>query len=53
MPERVRTTKTVSHYYTPNGNDIHKKGIAPDIEIDDNADTAVDEQLEAAIKAVS
>ena len=44
---------TVSHYYTPNGNDIHKKGIAPDVEIEDNADTAVEEQLEAAIKAVS
>lgn len=24
---------TVSHYYTPNGNDIHKVGIEPDIEV--------------------
>ncbi|MDE5965693.1 MAG: S41 family peptidase [Lachnospiraceae bacterium] len=25
---------TISKYFTPNGNDIHGKGIAPDIEID-------------------
>ncbi len=25
---------TVSKYFTPNGNDIHKKGIEPDVEID-------------------
>lgn len=27
-------TVTVAHYYTPNGTDISKKGIAPDVEID-------------------
>ena len=25
---------TVAHYYTPNGTDISKKGITPDVEID-------------------
>ncbi len=30
---------TVEKYYTPNGGDIHKKGIAPDIEIKDEKDT--------------
>lgn len=25
---------TVSHYYTPNGNDIHKVGIKPDVDLD-------------------
>jgi carboxyl-terminal processing protease len=27
-------TVTVAHYYTPNGTDISKKGITPDVEID-------------------
>ena len=40
---------TVSHYYTPNGNNIHEVGITPDVvvEYDENAET--DTQLEAAI----
>lgn len=25
---------TIEKYYTPNGNDIHEKGIAPDVEVD-------------------
>ena len=29
---------TVSHYYTPNGNDIHTYGITPDIIAEDTAD---------------
>ncbi|MCR5249178.1 MAG: S41 family peptidase [Lachnospiraceae bacterium] len=44
---------TVSHYYTPNGNDIHKKGIDPDIvvEFDGEAykEDKTDNQLNAAI----
>lgn len=24
---------TISKYFTPNGNDIHEKGVAPDIEV--------------------
>lgn len=27
---------TISKYYTPNGNDIHKKGIEPDVEVELN-----------------
>ncbi len=30
---------TVSHYYTPNGNDIHKVGITPDVEVEMDEDT--------------
>lgn len=43
---------TVSHYYTPNGNNIHEVGITPDIvaEYDENAET--DTQLEAALEAL-
>lgn len=29
---------TTAKYYTPNGNDIHKKGITPDVEIELNED---------------
>lgn len=42
---------TVSTYYTPNGNNIHKKGIEPDVEIDFDAEQYVegtDNQLEKA-----
>lgn len=45
---------TVSHYYTPLGNDIHKVGIVPDIELEFDADAyqedATDNQLERAIE---
>lgn len=47
---------TISKYYTPNGENIHKKGIKPDFEvktsvrIDENGyDKNTDEQLKAAI----
>ncbi|MGN0467078.1 MAG: S41 family peptidase [Lachnospiraceae bacterium] len=41
---------TVEKYYTPNGNDIHKKGIAPDIEVKQNEEDKEDKQLEKAIQ---
>ncbi|MBR5596730.1 MAG: S41 family peptidase [Lachnospiraceae bacterium] len=45
---------TVSKYYTPNGNDIHEKGIEPDIEVEFDGDAyydeGVDNQLEEALK---
>lgn len=44
---------TVSKYYTPNGNDIHEKGIEPDIEVEFDAeayyDEGIDNQLQEAI----
>lgn len=42
---------TVSTYYTPNGNNIHEKGIAPDVEVPFDAEqyvAGVDNQLEKA-----
>ncbi len=39
---------TVSHYYTPKGNDIHGRGIRPDVEVDQAEDTDTDAQLEKA-----
>lgn len=45
---------TVSHYYTPLGNDIHKVGVAPDIVLEFDADAykedGTDNQLERAIE---
>lgn len=46
---------TVSHYYTPLGNDIHKVGIEPDIEVEFDIDAYLenvenDNQKEEAIK---
>jgi carboxyl-terminal processing protease len=50
---------TISKYYTPNGENIHKKGITPDFEvttsvgIDENGyDKNADEQLKTAIQKI-
>lgn len=42
---------TVSNYFTPNGNNIHKIGIGPDVEVEFDAEqykNGVDNQLEKA-----
>lgn len=48
---------TVSKYYTPNGNDIHEKGIEPDVVVEFDADVyyneGIDNQLQEAIKYLS
>lgn len=41
---------TIEEFRTPNGNVINKKGIEPDVEIEENDDTEVDEQLQKAIE---
>ena len=45
---------TVSKYYTPNGNDIHEKGIEPDVVVEFDSEAyyndGVDNQLQEAIK---
>lgn len=52
---------TVSNYYTPNGHNIHKKGIEPDVEVEMDSGVNVyqleipkeeDNQLQAAIEAL-
>ena len=47
---------TVSHYYTPNGNNIHEVGIEPDVEIAFDGDAyyndGVDNQLDKAIEVM-
>lgn len=34
---------TISHYYTPNGNDIHKVGIEPDVEVKFDYDAYIED----------
>ena len=41
---------TIEEFRTPNGNEIHKKGIEPDITVEDDQGTEVDEQLQKAIE---
>lgn len=49
---------TISKYFTPNGNDIHKVGIKPDVEIEldtqayKDSDGENDNQLDAAVNEV-
>ncbi len=48
---------TTQHYYTPNGFDLHGKGIEPDITVEPGEDDEIggekDAQLDAALKAVT
>ena len=44
---------TVSRYYTPAGNNIHEVGIAPDIVLDKDTESADDNQLQKAIEVLS
>lgn len=41
---------TIEEFRTPNGNVINKKGIEPNIVVEDNAETEEDEQLQKAIE---
>ena len=41
---------TIEEFRTPNGNVINKKGIEPDVVIEDNEETEADEQLQKAIE---
>ena len=44
---------TVSHYYTPKGNDIHGIGITPDVEVEQPEDSEVDVQLKKAMELLN
>lgn len=51
---------TISKYYTPNGENIHKKGITPDLDVstsvgidDSGYDRNTDEQLKAAMQKIA
>jgi carboxyl-terminal processing protease len=44
---------TTAVYLTPNGTNINKKGITPDIVVKDNLKSKVDEQLQAALRYIA
>ncbi|MDP1760484.1 MAG: S41 family peptidase [Candidatus Woesebacteria bacterium] len=44
---------TVAKWLTPNGVWINEKGLEPDIKIEDNPETTVDEQFEEAVKILN
>lgn len=57
LPDLSAVAITTAKYLTPKGTDIHKKGIAPDIEIEaaedlDPTDPKTDNQLAAAVEVV-
>ena len=43
---------TIAKYFTPKGQDIHGKGVTPDMVVEYDTDADVDTQLDAAIKNV-
>ena len=43
---------TIAKYFTPKGQDIHGKGVTPDMVVEYDTDPDVDTQLDAAIKNV-
>ncbi|MDD4689428.1 MAG: S41 family peptidase [Eubacteriales bacterium] len=43
---------TIARYFTPNGEDINKKGITPDYVVEQPADSDVDLQLKKAIELI-
>ena len=54
---------TTAHYYTPAGHDLHKKGLTPDVEVEQKLDEDLigqydvpldrDNQVQAAIEALN
>lgn len=43
---------TIAKYFTPKGQDIHGKGVTPDMVVEYDTDADVDTQIDAAIKNV-
>jgi carboxyl-terminal processing protease len=43
---------TIAKYFTPNGQDIHGKGVTPDMVVEPDSESDTDNQLEAAINYV-
>ena len=52
LPDGGALKLTIEEFKTPNGNKINKKGIEPDIEIEENNYTETDEQLQKAIETL-
>lgn len=53
LPGGATLKLTTAIYLTPDGRDINKKGIQPDIKAPDDPKTKKDETLQAALKAIA
>ncbi len=52
LPHGTSMHVTTSQWLLPEGDSIQETGLTPDVVATDSAETAVDEQLQAAIKQV-
>lgn len=55
LSDNTTLTLTIAEYFTPNGRNIHKKGIEPDVKVDfklDPENPQADNQLDAALQEV-
>lgn len=52
LSDGVALHVTSARWLTPNGTWVNEVGLAPDTEVKDNAETEIDEQLEAALQAL-
>lgn len=43
---------TIAEYFSPNGTKIDKVGVIPDIDVEDDENTEIDEQLEKALEVL-
>jgi carboxyl-terminal processing protease len=53
MPEGGALKMTIAVYLTPDGRDINKRGIKPDVTVKDKPKQKGDEQLDAALEYIS
>lgn len=53
MPRKAMLKLTIAVYYTPDGRDINKRGVKPDIVVADKPARTGDEQLQAALRYIA
>jgi carboxyl-terminal processing protease len=53
LPDGSSLKMTIAEYLTPNGRNINKKGLTPDITVADNTATPADEPLQAALSYIA
>ena len=52
MPQKAALKLTIAVYYTPDGRNINKRGILPEVVVKDKPKQKGDEQLQAALKYI-
>jgi carboxyl-terminal processing protease len=53
MPQKAALKLTIAVYYTPDGRDINKRGIRPEVIVQDKPKQKGDEQLKAALTYIA